>query len=99
MINILNNNNKKFKLETDLLHIKLKDLQNKTYFKREISTESFLTVLEISEHLKLSKQIIYQLVNNGDIPCILINKNIRIKKSDYLRFLEKNYIDNKKDKS
>ena len=48
-----------------------------------------LTVPETAEYLKLSKSKVYNLVQRNQIPHLKIGKNVRIRRSDLLKWLEK----------
>jgi excisionase family DNA binding protein len=48
-----------------------------------------LTIPEVAEYLKISKAKIYLLVSKNEIPHIRLGRNVRIKESDLIRWLEK----------
>lgn len=48
-----------------------------------------LTISEVAEYLKISKAKIYLLVSKNEIPHIRLGRNVRIKESDLIRWLEK----------
>jgi excisionase family DNA binding protein len=51
--------------------------------------DKILTVSEVASLLKISKAKIYLLAQKKKIPHIKIDKNIRIKESDLIAWLEK----------
>jgi len=52
------------------------------------STNELLTVDEISDKLKLSKQSIYKLIKEEQINSIKIGKNIYIKENDFNNYIK-----------
>ena len=50
--------------------------------------ETILTVPQVAEYLQLSKSKLYQMVKRGEIPHIKIGKNVRIRESDLLEWLD-----------
>ncbi len=51
--------------------------------------ETIYTVPEVAEYLKMSKSKMYDLVKREKIPFIKIGRNVRIRQSDLLDWLEK----------
>ena len=51
--------------------------------------EKIYTVPEVAEYLKMSKSKVYDLVKKKKIPFIKIGRNVRIRQSDLLKWLEK----------
>jgi putative molybdopterin biosynthesis protein len=51
------------------------------------------TIPEIAEMLKISKNKIYKLVRNGEIPHLRIQKNVRIRKKDLEAWLDRHFVD------
>jgi excisionase family DNA binding protein len=54
--------------------------------------EKFFTVPEVTELLKISRSKTYRLVQSGAIPQIKIGRNVRIKESDLLNWIDQNYV-------
>jgi putative molybdopterin biosynthesis protein len=50
--------------------------------------ETIYTIPEVAEYLKMSKSKVYDLVKKGRIPFIKIGRNVRIRQSDLMRWLE-----------
>lgn len=50
--------------------------------------ETIHTEKEVAELLKFSKSKMYHLVQRGDIPRVMINRNVRILESDLIKWLE-----------
>ncbi len=50
--------------------------------------ESYLTVAEIAEILKLNQQTIRNMLDPGDLPFVRLGRRVRIKRSDFDRFVE-----------
>lgn len=64
-----------------------------------VGVEEYLTVLEISQHLKISKQHVHNILKRQDpnepvLPYVSTNRGKRIKTSDYINFLNKHYMIN-----
>lgn len=57
--------------------------------------ETIYTVPEVADYLKICKSKIYGLVRKGEIPHIKIGKNVRIKESDLIEWLEERRNDRK----
>jgi len=53
--------------------------------------DSFLTVAEVAETLKLNQQTIRNWIDQGSLPAIRIGRRVRIKRSDFERLLEEGY--------
>ncbi len=51
--------------------------------------ETIMTVPQVAEYLQLSKSKVYYLIQRREIPYIKIGRNVRIKESDLLKWLEK----------
>ncbi len=58
--------------------------------------ETILTIPEVARYLKISKSKIYYLVQRGEIPYIRIGRNVRIKESDLMKWLDKHRDSNTK---
>jgi excisionase family DNA binding protein len=50
--------------------------------------ESFLTVAEVAEVLKLNQQTVRNWIDQGKLPAIRVGRRVRIKRSDFERVLE-----------
>lgn len=62
-----------------------------------VSAEEYLTVSEIAQHLKISKQNVHNILKRQDqngpvLPFVSTNRGKRIKTSDYINFLNKQYM-------
>jgi excisionase family DNA binding protein len=53
--------------------------------------ESFLTVAEVAELLKLNQQTVRNWIDAGTLPAVRIGRRVRIKRSDLDRILESGY--------
>ena len=54
--------------------------------------EKIYTVPEVAQYLKLSKSKVYRLVQMGRIPYVRIGRNVRIRESDLVKWIDANYI-------
>ena len=50
--------------------------------------DPIMTIPEIARYLKLSKAKLYYLVARKEIPHIRLGRNVRVRKSDLLKWLE-----------
>jgi excisionase family DNA binding protein len=50
--------------------------------------ETIYTIPEVAEYLKMSKSKVYDLVKQEKIPFIRIGRNVRIRQSDFLKWLD-----------
>jgi excisionase family DNA binding protein len=50
--------------------------------------ETIYTIPEVADYLKMSKSKVYDLVKRQEIPFIRIGRNVRIRQSDLLEWLE-----------
>ncbi len=57
----------------------------------ESSAESFLTVAEVAEILKLNQQTVRNWIDQGSLPALRVGRRVRIKRSDFERVLEQSY--------
>lgn len=66
---------------------------------RKASTDQWLTVSDISEELKVSKSIVYQLIRSGELEAVnLVNDNGRVAQKGHYRIKRQcleNYIQSK----
>ena len=53
--------------------------------------ESFLTVAEVAETLKLNQQTVRNWIDQGSLPALRVGRRVRIKRSDFERLLEQAY--------
>jgi excisionase family DNA binding protein len=53
--------------------------------------ESFLTVAEVAETLKLNQQTVRNWIDQGFLPALRVGRRVRIKRSDFERLLEQGY--------
>jgi excisionase family DNA binding protein len=53
--------------------------------------ESFLTVAEVAELLRLNQQTVRNWIDAGSLPAIRVGRRVRIKRSDLNRILEDGY--------
>jgi len=50
--------------------------------------ESFLTVAEVAEILKLNQQTVRNWIDRGELPAFRLGRRVRIRRSDLDRFVE-----------
>jgi excisionase family DNA binding protein len=55
------------------------------------SPESFLTVAEVAEMLKLNPQTVRNWIDQGSLPALRVGRRVRIRRSDLNRLLEPRY--------
>lgn len=53
--------------------------------------DSFLTVAEVAEKLKLNQQTVRNWIDQGSLPAIRVGRRVRIKRSDFERILSEGY--------
>lgn len=53
--------------------------------------DSFLTVAEVAETLKLNQQTVRNWIDQGSLPAIRVGRRVRIRRSDFERLLERGY--------
>jgi excisionase family DNA binding protein len=53
--------------------------------------ESFLTVAEVAELLKLNQQTVRNWIDQGSLPAVRVGRRVRIKRSDFDRVLADGY--------
>ena len=53
--------------------------------------ESYLTVAEVAETLKLNQQTVRNWIDQGSLPALRVGRRVRIKRSDFERILEQSY--------
>lgn len=55
--------------------------------------ENVLTVMDVSERLRVSLPTAYRIVNSSDFPVIRVGRAIRIPEAAFVRWLEKQVED------
>ena len=55
--------------------------------------ETIYTIPQVAEYLKLSKSKVYYLVKRRSIPYIQLGRNVRIRESDLILWINTNCID------
>src|SRR6202011_4055778 len=53
--------------------------------------ESYLTVAEVAEILKLNQQTVRNWIDQGSLPALRVGRRVRIKRSDFERILAESY--------
>lgn len=53
--------------------------------------ESYLTVAEVAQTLKLNQQTVRNWIDQGSLPALRVGRRVRIKRSDFERLLEQGY--------
>jgi excisionase family DNA binding protein len=53
--------------------------------------ESYLTVAEVAEVLKLNQQTVRNWIDQGSLPALRVGRRVRIKRSDFERVLAEGY--------
>jgi len=53
--------------------------------------ESFLTVAEVADWLKLNQQTVRNWIDQGSLPAVRVGRRVRIKRSDLDRILAEGY--------
>jgi excisionase family DNA binding protein len=53
--------------------------------------DSFMTVAEVAETLKLNQQTVRNWIDQGSLPAIRVGRRVRIRRSDFDRLLEQGY--------
>lgn len=53
--------------------------------------ESYLTVAEVAELLRLNQQTVRNWIDAGSLPALRVGRRVRIKRSDLNRILESGY--------
>lgn len=49
--------------------------------------EPMMTALEVADYLRVSKMTVYRLVHEGEIASIRVGRSIRIRRSEFERYL------------
>jgi excisionase family DNA binding protein len=50
--------------------------------------ETYLTVAEVAETLKLNQQTVRNWIDQGSLPAVRIGRRVRIKRSDFQRIID-----------
>ena len=58
---------------------------------RSLNDDSFLTVAEVAELLKLNQQTVRNWIDQGSLPALRVGRRVRIRSSDLNRLLEDGY--------
>jgi putative molybdopterin biosynthesis protein len=53
--------------------------------------EEYLTVAEVARNLKLNQQTVRNWIDRGELPALRVGRRVRIKRSDYERYLRDGY--------
>ncbi|MGA9859242.1 MAG: helix-turn-helix domain-containing protein [Solirubrobacteraceae bacterium] len=53
--------------------------------------ETYLTVAEVAETLKLNQQTVRNWIDQGALPALRVGRRVRIKRSDFERILDESY--------
>ncbi len=53
--------------------------------------ETFLTVAEVAEMLKLNQQTVRNWIDQGSMPAVRVGRRVRIKQSDFDRVIARSY--------
>lgn len=53
--------------------------------------DSFLTVAEVAEVLKLNQQTVRNWIDQGSLPALRVGRRVRIRRSDFNRILAESY--------
>jgi putative molybdopterin biosynthesis protein len=53
--------------------------------------EEYLTVAEVAGNLKLNQQTVRNWIDRGELPALRVGRRVRIKRSDYERYLRDGY--------
>src|SRR6185312_4173421 len=53
--------------------------------------ETYLTVAEVAETLKLNQQTVRNWIDQGSLPALRVGRRVRIKRSDFERILAESY--------
>jgi len=53
--------------------------------------ETFMTVAEVAETLKLNQQTVRNWIDQGSLPALRVGRRVRIRRSDFERLIEAGY--------
>jgi excisionase family DNA binding protein len=51
-----------------------------------VMDDTFLTIEEIAERLRVSRNTVVSLIDRGELPAIRVRRQYRVKESDFLDF-------------
>ena len=54
--------------------------------------ETYLTVAEVAEILKLNQQTVRNWIERGELPAVRLGRRVRIKRSDFDQLVEQGYV-------
>jgi len=54
-----------------------------------VMDDTFLTIEEIADRLRVSRNTIVSLIDRGELPAIRVRRQYRIKESDFLDFVNR----------
>ena len=60
-------------------------------FQSDNLQETFLTVAEVAEMLKLNQQTVRNWIDQGSLPALRVGRRVRIKRSDFEQVLAQSY--------
>jgi excisionase family DNA binding protein len=55
------------------------------------SDETFMTVAEVAETLKLNQQTVRNWIDQGSLPALKVGRRVRIRRTDFERILTESY--------
>ena len=53
--------------------------------------ETYLTVAEVAQTLKLNQQTVRNWIDQGSLPALRVGRRVRIRRSDFQRILDQSY--------
>lgn len=53
--------------------------------------DEYLTVAEVAGNLKLNQQTVRNWIDRGELPAVRVGRRVRIKRSDYDRYVQEGY--------
>ena len=53
--------------------------------------DSFMTVAEVADVLKLNQQTVRNWIDQGSLPALRVGRRVRIKRSDFQRIVDQSY--------
>ncbi len=59
--------------------------------RESLGDDTFLTVAEVAELLKLNQQTVRNWIDQGSLPALRVGRRVRIRRSDFNRLLEEGY--------
>lgn len=58
--------------------------------------DKIMTIPQVAEYLQVSKAKIYLMIQRGEIPYIRLDRNVRVKESELMKWLEKQTVPTRK---